>query len=259
MNDLSPGHEQHACSGRDETIPCLGGSRTEAMKGFCNIGYPSENNLNIKPPTISFAHKLSLSLKIVLKFCTEHGSDTAVLCAKLQNDAASEMDDWDWEGYDILRQPCPKTIMFIMYGCLLDVITMTIVGGTHCEPYRARDQSVVCLISAVVWLVCTLVLTDGLITGTTTARMYRCSVKVNQQYACRMHVLIITKDEDSIYVNTNYIVFDWTKTIRWTKYFVHGPLWINLNIFPYFHFDKYTVMYIICYPKRQHRRIKVVI
>ena len=39
-----------------------------------------------------FAHDLFLCRPIILKFCTEHGSDTAMLCAKFQNDWATEMD-----------------------------------------------------------------------------------------------------------------------------------------------------------------------
>ena len=30
--------------------------------------------------------------QIILKFCTEHGNDTAMLCAEFQNDLATEMD-----------------------------------------------------------------------------------------------------------------------------------------------------------------------
>ena len=62
-----------------------------------------------------FAHNLFLSCSIVLIFCTEHGSDTAVLWAKYQKDWATEMAvmekmiSWDlslrWvsEGYPILH------------------------------------------------------------------------------------------------------------------------------------------------------------
>ena len=40
--------------------------------------------LNSKSCGISFAHNLFLSHPIILKFCTEHGSDTAMLCAKFK-------------------------------------------------------------------------------------------------------------------------------------------------------------------------------
>ena len=33
--------------------------------------------------------------QFILKFCTEHGSDTAVLCAKFQNDFKIELDVMD--------------------------------------------------------------------------------------------------------------------------------------------------------------------
>ena len=42
--------------------------------------------LKLKPREISFFHYIHRSYSKVLKFCTEHGSDAAVLCAKLQND-----------------------------------------------------------------------------------------------------------------------------------------------------------------------------
>ena len=40
---------------------------------------------------ISWRHNLFLSSPIILKFYTEHGSDTAMLYAKFQNDGADEM------------------------------------------------------------------------------------------------------------------------------------------------------------------------
>ena len=40
---------------------------------------------------ISFAHDICLSCSIVLKFHTEHGSDTAILCAKFYNDCTTTM------------------------------------------------------------------------------------------------------------------------------------------------------------------------
>ena len=53
---------------------------------LCNIGYPPETHLKTKSREISFAHNFRFNCPIVLKFCTEHGSDTAVPCAKFQND-----------------------------------------------------------------------------------------------------------------------------------------------------------------------------
>ena len=51
--------------------------------------------INLKSLENLFAHDLLLSCHIVLKFCTEHGSATAMLCANFQNDMASETDVLD--------------------------------------------------------------------------------------------------------------------------------------------------------------------
>ena len=42
--------------------------------------------LNLKSREISFFHKTFLHCSITLIFCTEHGSYTAVICAKYQSD-----------------------------------------------------------------------------------------------------------------------------------------------------------------------------
>ena len=78
----------------------------------CNIGYPSET-LHLKSKKISFAPYLSGP--IISKFCTEHGSDTAVLCAKFRNDWAQVMVlyelfwdlslRWDLDGYMYCHDP----------------------------------------------------------------------------------------------------------------------------------------------------------
>ena len=47
--------------------------------------------LKLKILQILFAHNSCLNCQIILKFCTEHGSITAVLCAKLQNDSTTDM------------------------------------------------------------------------------------------------------------------------------------------------------------------------
>ena len=63
------------------------------------IGYPSKTQLKPISRKISFAHHLFLSYLIALKFCTEHGSFTAVLCPKFQNDLATKtnlMDERDF-------------------------------------------------------------------------------------------------------------------------------------------------------------------
>ena len=50
-----------------------------------NMEYPSEKHLKLKSRKISFVHNSHIEFPIILKFCTEHGSTTAVLCAKFQN------------------------------------------------------------------------------------------------------------------------------------------------------------------------------
>ena len=44
----------------------------------------SKTHLKFKSREISFDQNIHFSCQIVLKFCTEHGSYTAVLCAKFQ-------------------------------------------------------------------------------------------------------------------------------------------------------------------------------
>ena len=56
------------------------------------MGYPFETRLKRKSREISFACYFILSCQTVLEFCTEHGNDTAVLCAKLQNNLTIDVD-----------------------------------------------------------------------------------------------------------------------------------------------------------------------
>ena len=62
---------------------------------------PSETDLQLKSYEIAFAYNLLLSCQMVLKFCTEHGSITAVLCAKFQNHLANEIGFMDKQ--DLVR------------------------------------------------------------------------------------------------------------------------------------------------------------
>ena len=59
---------------------------------LCNIGYPSETYLKPKSHKISFAHNILISNLIVLKFCTEHGSDIVLLCAIFQSNWTTATD-----------------------------------------------------------------------------------------------------------------------------------------------------------------------
>ena len=70
---------------------------------LCNKGHPSETHLKLKSHVILFFHNICHGCEIVWKFCTEHGSNTAVLCAKIEDDwiidtyAAGERDFADFE------------------------------------------------------------------------------------------------------------------------------------------------------------------
>ena len=59
---------------------------------LANIGYPSETHVKLKSREISLVHDIRLNKPSVLIFCTEHGSITAVLCAKFRNDCTIETD-----------------------------------------------------------------------------------------------------------------------------------------------------------------------
>ena len=63
--------------------------RPEAL---CNIEYPSETPLKPKSHKNSFSDNICRSCPVILKFCTEHGRDTAVLCAKFQDNWIIKMD-----------------------------------------------------------------------------------------------------------------------------------------------------------------------
>ena len=63
-----------------------------------NIGYLSRTHLKPQSHEISFANNIFPSYSIILKFCTDHDSETSALCAKFQNDWTAQtdvMDEWD--------------------------------------------------------------------------------------------------------------------------------------------------------------------
>ena len=65
-------------------------------------GYPSEIHLQLKSRQISF-YNIYVNLRIALKFCTEQGSGTVVLCAIFQNVLTTErqvMDTRDYVGFE---------------------------------------------------------------------------------------------------------------------------------------------------------------
>ena len=67
---------------------------------LCNIGYQSEAHLS---PRTSPGHNLSINHPIVLKFCSEHGNDTAVLLAKFKNNWTIETDVMDDRHFKIFE------------------------------------------------------------------------------------------------------------------------------------------------------------
>ena len=69
-------------------------------------GYPSQTHHELKFHKNSTSYNLFLSRPIILNFCTEHGSDTAVLCAKFQNDWTTcrvVVEEWDFAKNEIKR------------------------------------------------------------------------------------------------------------------------------------------------------------
>ena len=52
----------------------------------------AENWFKLKFCMILLIHNICISEKIILKICTEYGSDTAILCAKFQNNLTTDMD-----------------------------------------------------------------------------------------------------------------------------------------------------------------------
>ena len=57
---------------------------------LCDIGYMSKKHLKPKSRETSFIHYTCFNNLIVLKLCTEKGSNTAVLCERFQNDWTAE-------------------------------------------------------------------------------------------------------------------------------------------------------------------------
>ena len=82
--------------------------------GRYNIEHPPEIHLRHISRKISFVQDYIRIQLLILKFCTEHGSVTAVLCAKFQNDWMMGMGEinerdlclrWVWAGCVMLRRP----------------------------------------------------------------------------------------------------------------------------------------------------------
>ena len=74
--------------------PILGCQRPMGWWGCCIMEYPTKIHHKPKSREISFAYNLVFTWPIVLKFCIEHGSCTAVLCTKFRNDWLTDSDVW---------------------------------------------------------------------------------------------------------------------------------------------------------------------
>ena len=94
-----------------------------------NKGYPSEAHLKPKSLDIWFYHNLFINYPIVSKFSTEHGSNTAVLCAKFQND------DWITET-DVMEERDFARFEFKMSFGRISYIAHPLVGRIN-----ARSQT----------------------------------------------------------------------------------------------------------------------
>ena len=60
-------------------------------RGCCHIKYPFKTRRKFHSRQKSFAHKLFFNCRICLRFCTEYGSDTAMLYTKFRNDLGNDM------------------------------------------------------------------------------------------------------------------------------------------------------------------------
>ena len=69
--------------------------------GSYNTDNPSETRH--KSREISFSHNIQSHFPIILKFCTERDSHTAVLCAKFQNDRTSKEEIADIRDFAIFE------------------------------------------------------------------------------------------------------------------------------------------------------------
>ena len=91
-------------------------SRSYKTSGaLCNMAYPSKMHLKLKSREVSFAHNLFRSSPIILKFCTEPGSDTTILFIniKFQNDWTTKTDVM--EERDFVRVELKMTFGQISY------------------------------------------------------------------------------------------------------------------------------------------------
>ena len=112
----------------------------------CNVRYAPETHLKIKSREISFNHNLLLIWQIVSKFCTEHGSVTAVFCAKFQNDLTTDMDVMGER--DFARFEFKMSFVWIFYN----VTTPLATNLLHHQQTKTRRISLSCAHRKIHWV-----------------------------------------------------------------------------------------------------------
>ena len=96
---------------------------------------PTKHILHFKFRPISSVHNIYLVCSIILKFCTEHDSITAVLCAKFQNDQViarlviGKWFLWDLSSRWVLQGYC---IMWQLLGSFMYTRTQLYDMIVHC-------------------------------------------------------------------------------------------------------------------------------
>ena len=97
--------------------------------------YPSEIHLKLKPREISFAHNSCFSWPIALKFCTDHDSITAVLCAQFQTDWTIEtavVDERDFARFGFFARfrefPMLHSTLECFFLWITTIMAMTLLG-----------------------------------------------------------------------------------------------------------------------------------
>ena len=157
------------------TLTKLGTEHTNGAGVYCKLGDLYEIYIKLKSREISFINNTHFSCLIVLIFCTENGSHTAVLCTKSQS---------DWTIEKLIRD----RDMFVLFELKSYIKLRTqFMGYTDCarKPKRGLNYSV-CLSSAL-WQR-TQCCTDGLCLGVTG---HRCAY-----WLCKIGKLGTTLKED---------------------------------------------------------------
>ena len=92
-----------------------------------------ETHLKLKSREVSFACNLFSSYPIILKFCTEHGNITAMLCAKFQNDCITETGVIEKRDFMIFE--FKRSLRWISYiaqqPCFLQTLSLNILSWSQ--------------------------------------------------------------------------------------------------------------------------------